>query len=55
MNSMWRINRSFSLTWSIARQMFWYKRKLIPEKRFQSSSDFWYSNMTAVTPCENDL
>ena len=61
-------NRSFSLTWPAAMQIYWNKRKFLHKKRssltptglvwytkMAAVSLFWYTNMAAVTSCENDL
>ena len=60
-----RPNKSFSVTWSAALQIAWNKRKFLHVKRVQFPQDFFvhkhgrrfiilYTNMAAVTSCEND-
>ena len=48
--------RSFSLTWSVAKQISWNKGKFLNEKSVQSPQElFWYTDMATTTSCENDL
>lgn len=48
--------RSFSLTWSVTKQISWNKGKFLNEKSVQSPQElFWYTDMAATTSCENDL
>ena len=48
--------RSFSLTWSVAKQISLNKGKFSNEKSVQSPQElFWYTDMATTTSCENDL